>query len=92
MPDVLLLGESVLVGKRAGFLNISSCLDVAYLQLLAHRLCKCYPRSELRASQLLKFIRRGIIHACISIGQLCKAHSILDEMNALGGSVGLGVY
>ncbi|KAL1367005.1 hypothetical protein HN51_021055 [Arachis hypogaea] len=34
----------------------------------------------------------GIISACVSIGLSDKAHSILDEMNALGGSVGLGVY
>jgi len=34
----------------------------------------------------------GIVNACVSIGLSDKAHSILDEMNALGGSVGLGVY
>ncbi|XP_004490216.1 pentatricopeptide repeat-containing protein At1g69290 [Cicer arietinum] len=34
----------------------------------------------------------GIVSACVSIGLSDKAHSILDEMNALGGSVGLGVY
>ncbi|RDX83579.1 Pentatricopeptide repeat-containing protein, partial [Mucuna pruriens] len=34
----------------------------------------------------------GIVNACVSIGLSDKAHSILDEMNALGASVGLGVY
>ncbi|XP_057448106.1 pentatricopeptide repeat-containing protein At1g69290 [Lotus japonicus] len=34
----------------------------------------------------------GIVNACVSMGLSDKAHSILDEMNALGGSVGLGVY
>ncbi|CAL0318195.1 unnamed protein product [Lupinus luteus] len=34
----------------------------------------------------------GIVNACVSIGLSDKAHSILDEMNALVGSVGLGVY
>ncbi|KAI4328545.1 hypothetical protein L6164_020889 [Bauhinia variegata] len=34
----------------------------------------------------------GIVSACVSIGLSDKAHSILDAMNALGGSVGLGVY
>lgn len=34
----------------------------------------------------------GIVNACVSIGLSDKAHSILDEMNALGGTVGLGVY
>ena len=39
-----------------------------------------------------KSIGYGIVSACVSIGLSDKAHSILDEMNALGGSVGLGVY
>ncbi|KAB1994327.1 hypothetical protein ES319_D13G092000v1 [Gossypium barbadense] len=34
----------------------------------------------------------GIISACINLGLADKAHSILDEMNAQSGSVGLGVY
>ncbi|XP_022776744.1 pentatricopeptide repeat-containing protein At1g69290 isoform X2 [Durio zibethinus] len=39
-----------------------------------------------------KSIGCGIISACINLGLSDKAHSILDEMNAQGGSVGLGVY
>lgn len=34
----------------------------------------------------------GIISACVNLGLSDKAHSILDEMNARGCSVGLGVY
>jgi pentatricopeptide repeat protein len=34
----------------------------------------------------------GIINACVELGLLNKAHSILDEMTAQGASVGLGVY
>lgn len=33
-----------------------------------------------------------IISACVNLGLSDKAHSILDEMNAQGCSVGLGVY
>ncbi|KAL6538771.1 hypothetical protein OROMI_025097 [Orobanche minor] len=34
----------------------------------------------------------GIITACVSLNLLDKAHSIIDEMNAQGSSIGLGVY
>lgn len=34
----------------------------------------------------------GIVNACVALGLLNKAHSILDEMTAQGASVGLGVY
>lgn len=34
----------------------------------------------------------GIISACIGLGMLDKAHGIVDEMNAQGASIGLGVY
>ncbi|CAA7387785.1 unnamed protein product [Spirodela intermedia] len=33
-----------------------------------------------------------IVSACVNLGLMDKAHSILDEMNACGGPVGLGVY
>ncbi|XP_028761919.1 pentatricopeptide repeat-containing protein At1g69290-like [Neltuma alba] len=39
-----------------------------------------------------KSVGYGIISACVNTGLSNKAHSILDEMNILGGSVGLGVY
>ncbi|KQK10131.1 pentatricopeptide repeat-containing protein At1g69290 [Brachypodium distachyon] len=34
----------------------------------------------------------GIVNACVGLGLLSKAHSILDEMTAQGASVGLGIY
>uniref|UniRef100_A0A7N0ULJ5 At1g68980-like TPR repeats domain-containing protein n=1 Tax=Kalanchoe fedtschenkoi TaxID=63787 RepID=A0A7N0ULJ5_KALFE len=34
----------------------------------------------------------GIVDACVNLGWLDKAHTILDEMNAQGASVGIGVY
>ncbi|PIN11120.1 hypothetical protein CDL12_16280 [Handroanthus impetiginosus] len=34
----------------------------------------------------------GVITSCVSLGLLDKAHGILDEMNAQGASIGLGVY
>ncbi|CAK7326204.1 unnamed protein product [Dovyalis caffra] len=34
----------------------------------------------------------GIISACVNLGLSDKAHSIVDEMDAQGGSVGLGVF
>ncbi|KAK6133946.1 hypothetical protein DH2020_032304 [Rehmannia glutinosa] len=34
----------------------------------------------------------GVITACVNLNLLDKAHSILDEMNAQGASIGLGVY
>lgn len=33
-----------------------------------------------------------IVSACVQLGLMDRAHSILDEMNACGGPVGLGVY
>ncbi|KAJ0095826.1 hypothetical protein Patl1_16678 [Pistacia atlantica] len=34
----------------------------------------------------------GIVNACVNLGLSDKAHSILDEMNAQGCFVGLGIY
>ncbi|KAL3654301.1 hypothetical protein CASFOL_003982 [Castilleja foliolosa] len=34
----------------------------------------------------------GVITACVSLGLLNKAHSIVEEMNVQGASIGLGVY
>lgn len=39
-----------------------------------------------------KSVGYGVINACVSIGLSDKAHSILDEMNAQEGFLGLGVY
>lgn len=39
-----------------------------------------------------KSVGYGVINACVRIGLSDKAHSILDEMNAQEGFLGLGVY
>ncbi|OMO58735.1 pentatricopeptide repeat-containing protein [Corchorus capsularis] len=51
--------------------------------------CCCYElRSVSDAEKVDKSIGYGIISTCINLGLSDKAHSILDEMNAQGGSVG----
>ncbi|CAL9166230.1 unnamed protein product [Musa hybrid cultivar] len=51
---------------------------------------------ELESSQdsvgIDRSIGFGIVNACVGLNLLDKAHSILDEMNAQGAPVGLGVY
>ncbi|KAE8710176.1 Pentatricopeptide repeat-containing protein [Hibiscus syriacus] len=47
---------------------------------------------EFHVLEVDKSIGYGIISACINLGLSDKAHSVVDEMNAQGGSVGLGVY
>ncbi|WOL14453.1 pentatricopeptide repeat-containing protein [Canna indica] len=51
---------------------------------------------ELESSQQSVEVDRSvgflIVNACVGLDHLDKAHSILDEMNAQGASVGLGVY
>ncbi|GAB2297139.1 hypothetical protein Dimus_031239 [Dionaea muscipula] len=68
-----------------GYLKNASVKDLADLITEAQAL---EPRS-LAAERTVGF---GIVNACVILGMLDKAHSILDEMNACGVSVGLGVY
>ncbi|KAL2559429.1 Pentatricopeptide repeat-containing protein [Forsythia ovata] len=49
-------------------------------------------KSESSSISVERSIGYGTINACVSLGLLDKAHSILDEMNAQGASVGIGVY
>lgn len=44
------------------------------------------------SSEVDRSIGFGIINACVNIGWLDKAHSILNEINSQGVSLGLGVY
>ncbi|XP_042529423.1 pentatricopeptide repeat-containing protein At1g69290-like [Dipodomys spectabilis] len=39
-----------------------------------------------------KTVGFGIINACVNLGFSDKAHSVVDEMDVQGGSMGLGVY
>lgn len=68
-----------------GFLQNGSFKDLANLIIEAQKL-------ETQSITIEKSIGYGIISACVDLGFLDKAHSILDEMNAQGCSVGLGVY
>ncbi|XP_057963218.1 pentatricopeptide repeat-containing protein At1g69290 [Malania oleifera] len=78
------------------------CEDVYYLVVngfLKNGSIKCLARLIIEAQELEiptiavdRSIGFGIVNACVNLGLLDKAHSILDEMNAKGGSVGLGVY
>ncbi|XP_050237391.1 pentatricopeptide repeat-containing protein At1g69290 [Mercurialis annua] len=47
---------------------------------------------EAESVEIDKSIGFGVINACVKLGFSDKAHSIVDEMDAKGGSVGLGVY
>lgn len=67
------------------FLEKGSMKDIANLIIEAQKL-------ESSSIVVERSVGFGIISACIENGLLDKAHSILDEMNAQGASVGLGVY
>ncbi|KVI05474.1 Pentatricopeptide repeat-containing protein, partial [Cynara cardunculus var. scolymus] len=68
-----------------GYLTHGSIKGLASLILEAQKL-------ESTTVIVEKSVGYGIISACVNLGLLEKANNILDEMNAQGGSVGLGVY
>ncbi|KAJ0552224.1 putative tetratricopeptide-like helical domain superfamily [Helianthus annuus] len=68
-----------------GYLEHGSVKGLASLILEAQKL-------ESKTVKVETSVGYGIINACVNLGLLEKAHSVLDEMNAQGGSVGLGVY
>ncbi|KAL8218714.1 hypothetical protein R6Q57_022087 [Mikania cordata] len=68
-----------------GYLEHGSIKGLASLILEAQKL-------ESTTVTVEKSIGFGIINACVNLGLLETAHGVLDEMNAQGGSVGLGVY
>lgn len=68
-----------------GFLQNGSIKDLASLIIEAQKL-------EPPSTAVDRSVGYGIISACVKLDLLDKAHSILDEMNAQGGSIGLGVY
>ncbi|CAL5399307.1 unnamed protein product [Camellia sinensis] len=68
-----------------GFLQNGSIKDLASLMIEAQKL----EGPSLIAEQSVGY---GIISACVYLGLVDKAHNILDEMNAQGCSLGLGVY
>ncbi|KAI3730702.1 hypothetical protein L1987_61876 [Smallanthus sonchifolius] len=68
-----------------GYLEHGSVKGLASLILEAQKL-------ESKTVLVERSVGYGIINACVNLGLLEKAHGVLDEMNAQGGSVGLGVY
>ncbi|KAL5723171.1 hypothetical protein ACHQM5_006596 [Ranunculus cassubicifolius] len=68
-----------------GFLQSGNVKNLAELIIESQKLES--PSIEIHSS-----VGFGIIDACVNLGLLDKAHSILDQMNADGGFVGLGVY
>ncbi|KAM7477649.1 hypothetical protein LguiA_025862 [Lonicera macranthoides] len=68
-----------------GFLQNGSMKDLASLIIEAQKL-------EQPSIAVDRSVGYGIISTCVKLDQLDKAHIILDEMNAQGGSIGLGVY
>lgn len=68
-----------------GFIENGRIKDLASLIIEAQKL----ESSSIIVDQSVGY---GIISACVYLGILDRAHSILDEMNTQGGSVGLGVY
>ncbi|KAL5987818.1 hypothetical protein ACLOJK_035572 [Asimina triloba] len=81
------LNEECYVEAVKGFIESGRVKDLAKLII---------DSQELEASQQLDTVENsvgfGVINACIDLGLLDKAHCILDEMNAHGGVIGLGVY
>ncbi|XP_065868060.1 pentatricopeptide repeat-containing protein At1g69290 [Euphorbia lathyris] len=68
-----------------GFIKDGSVKSLAHLIIEAQKI-------ENTTTGIDRSIGFGIINACVSLGLSDKAHSILDEMDAHGGIVGLGVY
>ncbi|KAF7809039.1 pentatricopeptide repeat-containing protein [Senna tora] len=78
-------GEETYCEVVKGYLQNGNIKGLANLIIEAQKL-------EPSDSTVDKSIGYGIVSACVNTGLSNKAHSILDEMNALGGSVGLGVH
>lgn len=81
----LCFGEDTYSQVVKGYLENGSIKGIANLIIEAQKL----ESSSVAAERSVGF---GIISACINGGLLDKAHGILDEMNAQGTFVGLGVY
>ncbi|XP_068327544.1 pentatricopeptide repeat-containing protein At1g69290 [Pyrus communis] len=83
--ECLNLGEETYCEVVKGYLANTGVKELATLIIEAQKL-------ESSRVDVDRSVGYGIVNACVSIGLSDKAHSILDEMNAQGGSLGLGVY
>lgn len=68
-----------------GFLDVRTIKDLARFVIRAQEIEQQLVATDQTAGAY-------VINACVSLGCLDKAHSILDEMNTQGAKVGLGVY
>lgn len=80
------LGEETWVEIVKGFIENGRIKDLACLIIETQEL------ENEKSVGINDSVGFGIVNACIGLGFLDKAHSILDEMDARGASVGLGVY
>jgi pentatricopeptide repeat protein len=78
-------GEETFCEVVKGFLNNGSVKGLASLITEAQKL-------EPSTVVVDRSVGYGIVNACVKLGLSDKAHSILEEMDVQGGSVGLGVY
>ncbi|XP_031501446.1 pentatricopeptide repeat-containing protein At1g69290 [Nymphaea colorata] len=83
--DSLVLDEETYSGIVKGFLGMGRIRDLA-------RLIEKSQDLEQGSFGTGCSVGSGIINGCVELGMLDKAHSIVDEMNALGATVGIGVY
>ncbi|PKA53679.1 Pentatricopeptide repeat-containing protein [Apostasia shenzhenica] len=86
--DLTFLGDESFSEIVKGFLDNGGIKDLALLIVDAQEVesSKEFPAGAENSAGF------AIINACINLGFLDKAHSIVDEMNAQGASIGLGVY
>ncbi|XP_044490707.1 pentatricopeptide repeat-containing protein At1g69290-like [Mangifera indica] len=78
-------GEETYCEVVKGFLQKGSIKELTNLIIEAQKL-------EPSGLVVVRSIGFGIVNACVNLGLSDKAHSILDEMNARGCFVGLGIY
>ncbi|KAM5567386.1 pentatricopeptide repeat-containing protein [Rosa sericea] len=83
--ECLYLGGETYCRVVKGFLDNGNVKELATLIIEAQKL-------ESSTVVVDRSVGYGIVNACVGIGLSDKAHSILDEMNSQGGTLGLGVH
>ncbi|KAL8035407.1 hypothetical protein ABFX02_12G094800 [Erythranthe guttata] len=68
-----------------GFVQNGDCRSLANLIIETQKL-------EPSSIAVERTFGYGVITACVNLGLLDKGHLVLDEMNAQGATIGLGVY
>jgi pentatricopeptide repeat protein len=98
-PIILRAVKERRVGDDNGFdeetySEVAQCfVDHARIKELAHLIIQAHEIEHTQQTMSVEdSVGFGIVNACVELGLLNKAHSILDEMTVQGASVGLGVY